>query len=622
MCGICGIINFDNSHTEKELLERMNNTIHHRGPDDSGSYLYQNIGIAHRRLSIIDLSSGHQPITNEDSTLWIVFNGEIYNYTELRSNLILKGHIFKTNTDTEVIIHLYEELGPECLSELQGMFALAVLDKRKNELFLARDRMGQKPLYYALHNNTFVFASELQAVVEHPKILKEINFTGLHDYLTLQYIPAPNTIYKNIFKLLPANYMLIKTSSRELKLSNYWKCEFKNKISISYEDAKAEVRNLTEQAVEKRLMSDVPLGVFLSGGIDSSIVAGLASKKLNNPLKTFTIGFSNSKYDERSYAGLAAEYFKTEHYEKKVDPADFSIVESLVNNYGEPYADSSMLPTFLLSKFAGEKITVALSGDGADEVFAGYYRYLVYLHSLKFDFIPPFLRKKLARLLSGIIPTTPDERSFKGKFNRILKMWAEPRNHRYLQMISRVTESTKHSVLNRRNRTTQKYFEELCSEFTAENPVEKLMELDINTYLPNDILPKIDIASMANSIELRSPFLDHKLIEFINSLPFEYKIKHSKRKRILVDAFSDLIPELLVNRKKMGFGVPVASWLRNEWSSLSEDLILSGSGIKDCGFSSVELEKILKQHRNKTEDHSYLIWSLMIFELWYNRFMK
>ena len=627
MCGICGIINFDHFPVQESILNEMNNSISHRGPDDHGIYIYKNSGIAHRRLSIIDLGSGHQPIANEDNTIWLVFNGEIYNYRSLREYLLQKGHQFRTDTDTEVIIHLYEELGCGCIEKLEGMFAFAILDQQKEKLLLARDRMGQKPLFYTLQNNVFVFASELQAIVKHPKINKEINFQGVHDFLTLQYIPAPNTIYKNISKLMPSSYLELELHKTDYKTHKYYQCSFKNKLDISYEDAKVKLRELTTEAVKKRLMSDVPLGSFLSGGIDSTIVTGLMAEITDNSVKTFTIGFGNSRYDERNYAKETALKFQTDHNVKIVNPNDFSIVEKLIKNYGEPYADSSMLPTFLLSKFAGEKVTVALSGDGADELFAGYYRYLAFKYSTKADIIPISIRKLLYKTASTLLSKGTDERKIVSKIHRILRMAATPSGKRYLDIISRTDETQKLSIYGKHIEKqelsdTQKYFDRINSKLTAENSVEKLMELDMHTYLPYDILTKIDIASMSNSLELRSPFMDHKLIEFVNSLPLEYKLKGNRRKRILVDTFSDIIPNNLQHRNKMGFGVPIASWLRNDWKKHSNELLLGGNGIKNGYFSKEVLSKILSQHQDNQTDNSYLIWSLMIFELWYNQFMK
>jgi asparagine synthase (glutamine-hydrolysing) len=627
MCGICGTINFNGKPVKKNKLEEINNLISHRGPDDNGIYLYKNSGIAHRRLSIIDLNSGQQPLTNENNSIWITFNGEIYNYPSLKKNLLQKGHIFRTNTDTEVIIHLYEEFGNNFVSKLEGMFAFAILDQQKEKLILVRDRMGQKPLYYTLQNDVFVFASELQAIVKHPEINKEINPQSLHDFLTLQYIPAPNTIYKKINKLLPASILEINLNEKKFNIKTYWHCAFNKKLDISYEDAKSKLKDLMIEATKKRLMADVPLGTFLSGGIDSTIITGIISEITDSPVKTFTIGFEDSKYDERNYAAEAAGRFNTDHNIKIVNPKDFSILESLIKNYGEPYADSSMLPTFFLSKFARKKVTVALTGDGADELFAGYYRYLAYKYSTFLDILPITIRKFIQQTANILLPEKTEEKNFTSKIHRILKMVSSSKNKRYLNTISRTNEREKLSlygnhIKNINLNPTQNYFNNIAGNLTAENSIEKLMELDMQTYLPYDILTKIDIASMSNSLELRSPFMDHKLIEFVNSLPLKYKQSFSDRKKILKDSFSDIIPDNLRNRKKMGFGVPISSWLKNEWKNKSNELILDGNGIKNGYFSKKDLSTILLQHQNNKTDNSYLIWSLMIFELWYNQFMR
>ena len=628
MCGICGTINFNKLPVKKTILEQMNNAIIHRGPDDSGIHIFKNTGIAHRRLSIIDLTTGCQPLSNENSSVWITFNGEIYNYKQLRNYLFKKGHIFRTNSDTEVIVHLYEEFGKDSVAMLEGMFAYAILDQSKNKLFLYRDRFGQKPLFYTFQDNFFAFASELQAITAHSNIKKEMNFQSLHDYLTLQYVPAPNTIYKNINKLQPATYLEIDVNAEtEHRSHTYWKCNFKRKLDISYNDAKDKLRYMLKNSVSKRLMSDVPLGAFLSGGIDSTIITGLMSEMSDTPVKTFTIGFNNTKYDERNYASITTKKFKTDHNVKIVNPQDFSIVEKLIKNYGEPYADASMLPTYLLSKFAREKVTVALSGDGADEFFAGYYRYLVYRHSLTGDAIPQTLRNNLYKFSQKYISFGNDERSFTGKTKRILKMSASEEDERYLEIISRIPETLKNSIYGKEInyldlKRTQSYFDSISHKLSAVNPVEKLMETDIYSYLPNDILTKIDIASMANSLELRSPFMDHKLVDYVNSLPIQFKQGFKTRKKILTDTFSDIIPKEVHSRNKMGFGVPISSWLRNDWKKQSTELILDGFGIKNGYFSAVKLEEILKHHQNNQRDYSYFIWSLLIFELWYAQFMK
>ena len=622
MCGISGIINLKNKRVSEEILTLINSSQMHRGPDEGNQLIFDNVGLAHRRLSIIDLNSGRQPISNESGSVWLTFNGEIYNYINLREKLINLGHVFKSLTDSEVIVHLYEEYGNRSIEHLEGMFAFVIYDKSKQTVFAARDRLGQKPLHYYYDNKKLVFASELQALVKHPNIPKNINKQSLHDYLSLQYIQHPNTIYDKIFKLPPGSCFELKIITKQFSVYKYWNCSYNKKLSISYVDAKYELRTLLSKAVEKRMISDVPLGAFLSGGIDSTIIVALMSKISQQPVQTFTVGFNESKYDERNYAKVAAEKFKSNHHEKIVNPMDFSIVEKLVKHYGEPYADSSMLPTYLLSKFSVENVTVALSGDGADEIFAGYYRYLAYKFAGKGDIFPSLLRKSLYKHLNKFLPPGIEERSTYGKLKRISKIAASSKEMRYLDLISKCSESEKLSLYGEQMRgfkyeSTDNILSRLYNESTAKHEVEKIMETDLNSYLPGDILTKIDIASMANSLELRSPFLDHQVVEFAASLPLSYKQGFKTRKRILVDAFADMIPKELLVRPKMGFGVPVASWLRNEWKNSSKEILLDGAGISGGFFDRLSIENLLYEHQNMKADHSYVIWSLLIFELWY-----
>ena len=621
MCGICGAINFNNTSITEELIISMSRKLAHRGPDDSGVFTHKNIGLGHRRLSVIDLSSGHQPISNENGNVWTVFNGEIYNFKQLRKYLYKKGHRFSSDCDSEVLVHLYEEFGHKAVAMLEGMFAYVIFDKKKNKLFMYRDRFGQKPLFYTFQNNSLYFASELQAITTIPDIKKTIDYQSFHDYLTLLYVPCPHTIFKNIKKLPPATYIEVNLQSAHYSEKSYWQCNFSKKINLSYNDAKDELRKLTRKAVKKRLMADVPLGAFLSGGVDSTIIAGLASEISNSRIQTFTIGFNDAKYDERYFAKIAANKIKAKHYEKEVNPCDFSSLQQIVRNCGEPYADSSIIPTYFLSKFARKHVTVALSGDAADEIFAGYYRYLAYLHSLKSDIFPTKVKKSIASYINNKIPTSSSERDLSGKISRILNMLSTEKNERYLNIISRVSETAKCSLHNKVLQPTQKYFDSHSDRLSAENPVESLMETDIYSYLHNDILTKVDIASMSNSLEVRSPFLDHKLVEFVNSLPVQYKLKGNRRKRILTDAFKDIIPPETARRNKMGFGVPVAAWLRTDLQKESKELLLNGKGVAECGFSYTIIENLLTSHFQHKADNSYLIWALLVFELWYKEFL-
>jgi asparagine synthase (glutamine-hydrolysing) len=627
MCGISGIINICGKPADPAILKKMNNTLRHRGPDGEGIKIIGNVGLAHKRLSIIDINSGSQPLSNEDDNIWITYNGEIYNHAVLKESLIKKGHIFKTACDTEIIIHLYEEYGIECLNLLDGMFAFALYDISNKKLFLARDRMGQKPLNYYFKNRLFLFSSELQAIIKHPNAEKIINQQSFHDYLTLQYIPAPNTIYKNIHKLPPAHYLELNLNKSTINLKKYWQYSFNNKLDISYEEATEKLKFLLEESVSKRLMSDVPLGTFLSGGIDSCIITSIASGIKRTPIESFTIGFENNKFDERKYAKTASQKYNTIHHELLVDPSDFDILDKLVTHYGEPYADASMIPTYYLSQFAGRNITVALSGDGADELFAGYYRYLVFRNLSYCDRIPTNIRKFIHYCTNKITDQGANERTFLGKLNRITSALASDENSRYLNMLTRCTDTQKHNIygekiLDDKLIQTDRLLSKIINESTATSNIEKIIDLDLQTYLNGDILTKVDIASMANSLEIRSPFMDHKIVEFATSLPLDYKQKFNSRKYILKNAFKNDIPSCLLNRKKMGFGVPISNWLRTNWKKQSTDLLMNGNSIKAGYLKRSSVANLLWEHQNCKKDHSYLIWSLIIFEIWYTKFIS
>ncbi|MBN1864988.1 MAG: asparagine synthase (glutamine-hydrolyzing) [Victivallales bacterium] len=627
MCGICGIFNIDGSSLDRGILEAMNNSQVHRGPDGEGLWTGGNVGLAHRRLSIIDLSAGVQPMCNEDSSVFITYNGEIYNHRDLRRILESKGHIFKTSCDTEVVLHLYEEYGKNCVDLLLGMFAFAIFDTRRRSLLLARDRMGQKPLVYFMLTTpdgkpaSFVFASEMQALKTHPRMPREINPQALHDYMTLQYVPSPDTIYKVVRKLPQGHILEIAESNPAPRITQYWRCNFSEKLDIGFDEASTKLQSLLEDAVRKRLMADVPLGAFLSGGIDSTIVVSLMKKFSLMPIKTFTIGFEDQKYDERSFALVAAGALDTEHRQKVVNPADFNILEKLVRHYGEPFSDASMLPTYLLSQFTCEYVKVALSGDGADEIFAGYYRYLVMNYARIADFMPLAVRKAVCGILAAPLPPKTEERTFWGRARRILEVLSSSRHRRYLDMISRFDEKTKFSVYsadfaNLALQDTQRIFDVIAETLSAKNPVEKIMETDLLTYLPGDILAKIDIASMANSLELRSPFMDHRVVEFAASLPLNFKQSRGNRKHILIESFRHDIPQKLRERGKMGFGVPIARWLRNEWKDIARERLLDGIAVKSNLFNRSTIEKMLDNHCNSKCDNSYPLWSLLVLNLW------
>ena len=627
MCGVCGVLNYDRSRIHEDLLMRMCQTMRHRGPDDVGVYVDNSVsgpcvGLGHRRLRIIDLSqAGHQPMSNEDKTVWIVFNGEIYNFNELRDELLKKNHFFKSCTDTECVIHLYEEYGEECVKRLHGMFAFAVWD-RKNETFLmARDRVGKKPILYYHKGNRFCFASEFCALLENNFISREINLESIDYYLTFGYIPAPLTIYNNVFKLPPAHTLVIKNNT--LKVKKYWELNYKDKIKISEQEAAFEVLRLLKEAVKVRLVSDVPLGAFLSGGIDSSAVVALMSQLSANKAKTFSIGFDDADYNELKYAKNIATRFGTEHREFIVKPKALDILPLLVERFGEPYADSSCIPTYYVAQQTKRHVTVALSGDGGDELFAGYERYQAMLAA---QIIPD----KTKKMFGGLSAMLPDSINFRSRLRRIKRFFSGavlPAQPRYLKWIGIFDDNLKKSIYSQDlmnffyQANTLNFIKPFFNSSSGLSLIDTLLFTDTMTYLPNDLLVKVDIATMANSLEARSPFLDQKLMEFAAKLPAEYKMKNFIKKYILKKAIKNLVPPENIYRKKMGFGVPIGNWFRNDLKNLLSETILSKASLGRGYFKPDALKNMLRLHVEEKADYSFQLWSLLMLELWHKRFI-
>ncbi len=627
MCGIAGIINNSDKKVE-ELIHNMTDAIWYRGPDDEGCFIDKNVALGHRRLSIIDLENGHQPMFNADKSIVVVFNGEIYNHMQLRSELEKNGFIFKTRCDTEVIVNLYEKYGKDCVEKLNGMFAFCIYDLRQGKLLLARDRMGQKPLFYYHNEKQLIFASTLRALKQNPDIPREFNYQSIHDYLSLQYVPGPHTIYQKVFKLPPAHLMEFDITSGTMKVEAYWSVDFSPAAKadkLTFNNAKVQLRELLTRAVKKRLMSDVPYGVFLSGGIDSSIITGIMMELCDHSVKAFTIGFNESRYDERAYAEKVVQSFNSnskhplEYYVKVVNPQDFEVVKKLVRHCGEPYSDASILPTYFLSEFTRKHVTVALSGDGADELFAGYERYLLMHYSKYSDLIPWQLRKVLFGLPAKLIPNMGD-RSFVGRLQRTLRSVATVTDKRYINILSRFNEILKSTLYGERFANfnfcpSADVISSVYNNTSGTHRVEKIMETDLYTYLPGDILTKIDIASMASSLEVRSPFMDHEVVEFAASLPLKFKQRRISSKHILKQAFSDMLPSEVMNRSKKGFGVPLGAWFRGAWREQLQEHLLEGQLVQDDFFKKKGIEKLLNEHIAGKSDHSYPLWSMLILEL-------
>lgn len=624
MCGICGKLNFNiNNDVDKGLLKKMCDTLAHRGPDDEGYYINKNIGLGMRRLSIIDLNTGQQPISNENQKIWIVFNGEIYNYRELKQDLIKKGHQFKTGSDTEAIIHLYEEYDVDCLKLLRGMFAFAIWDEVKSRLFLAKDRVGKKPLIYTVANNSIIFASELKAIIKDNSVKKEIDFDALDQYMSFQFVPAPYTIFKGINKLPPASYLLCEKGNIIVK--RYWELDFNNKIIMSEDEYAEGILKELEEAVKLRMISDVPLGALLSGGIDSSAVVAIMARLSDKPIKTFSIGFEEEEYSEIKYARIVAEQFKTEHHEFIVKPNIIEILPELTWYYDEPFADKSAVPSYYVAKEAGRHLKVVLNGDGGDEAFAGYGRY---------DFgnniaslLPSSIKRQLIRQTIKNYFKISDRSKLASKMIKKIALNQFPVS-RSIIFPEFFSGREKYNLYNHNTRDAlnnsilNKIDELLEGAEDIKEPIDSMINIDFNHYLSGDLLVKMDIASMANSLEARSPFLDHKLLEFSMSIPCSFKIKKGERKYILKRALSDILPDGILNRNKMGFSIPLIYWLRNELKGFAYQTILNDSdGIK-LFFNLAYVKQLLDEHTSGKKNHALRIWSLIVFEMWYRRFMK
>lgn len=628
MCGICGkIYHAADKKVDEALVKKMSSVLNHRGPDDEGVYVKRNVGLGHKRLSILDLTSaGHQPMSNEDGSIWIVFNGEIYNYLQLRDTLQAKGHTFSSHTDTETIIHLYEDKGVECVHDLRGMFAFAIWDENKQRLFLARDRAGKKPLVYTHTNEGLLFASEIKSLLIDPSVKNDIDYSSLHHYLTYQYVPGPLTIFKGINKLPPAHILVYQRGNITIK--RYWKLSYQNKLQLpSVKDYGARFLEVFQEAVRIRLRSDVPLGAFLSGGIDSSLVVAMMSKLMDYPVKTFSIGFEEEDYNELKYARIIANKYETDHHEFIVKPDAIEILPKLIWHYNEPFADSSAIPTYYVSKVTREYVKVALNGDGGDESFAGYERYLADKLADYYRFIPKFFREQIIKKALNYIPYSTNRRNFFRRLKRFIKGISEVPERRYVRWIcffdnemkdDLYTPSFKEEVndIDSVDLTVEWYKKTDAKAF-----IDKTLFVDVMSYLPEDLLVKVDIASMANSLEARSPFLDHKVMEFAASLPSDLKLRGIETKYLLKHTLSDILSKEILGRRKMGFGVPLDVWFRKELKEMAYDVLLDKRCTERGYFEREAIQRMLDEHVSEKYDHSYRIWALLFLELWHKMFI-
>jgi len=624
MCGIAGIVSAARAdRIDAALVHQMCEAIVHRGPDDEGIFVKDGSGLGMRRLSIIDLSGGHQPIFNEDKSVWIVFNGEIYNFPELKSELEGRGHKFATHSDTEVIVHLYEEMGADCVQKLRGMFAFAVYDSRQELLLLARDRMGKKPLHYSVSRDQLYFASEIKSILAVAPHLAEISTQGILQYFYYGYILEPQTAFREIKKLPPGHVLVYQHG--EIRVRQYWDMPaYGTCKTASEEEVVKELEDRLAEATRMRLISDVPLGALLSGGVDSSIVVALMARASSRPVKTFSIGFENEKFNESQYARLVAKRFGTEHHELIVNPQLEETLTYLSQKMEEPFGDSSMLPTYYVCRMARQNVTVAISGDGGDELFAGYDRYLTSVNRRRYDGIPQWLGRFYREQLHGRLPG--------GMYGRNLAWNASlPPRDRYLDTMSFFP------VLHReRGLFSDEFLEkaEKCDdpllEFRAyydhapaKDPVSRLLYLDSKTYLVGDILTKVDRMSMLTSLEVRVPMLDHKFVEWVAGLPIEWKFRGQTRKYLLKKLAERLeIPTELLHRPKQGFQLPLVDWMRRELKQSLLNVLLEQRTLQRGYFKPEALRALVQEHVSERRNRSGLLWRLLVLELWHRNFLE
>ncbi len=624
MCGIAGWVSCATDRPDESLLHRMCDAIHHRGPDSEGTFIGHQVALGARRLSIIDLTTGDQPVRSADGQITIVFNGEIYNFQDVRAELERMGHQFHTQGDTEVVVQSYLAWGEDFLDRLNGMFALALWDEPRQRLVLARDRLGKKPLLIVQEADTLVFGSEFRAVLQHPLVHREIDPQAIDDYLTLGYVPSPRTGFRQIRKL-PPGHMLVWERG-EARIRQYWSLEFEPKLAITEGEAIDQFDALFEDAVRLRLISDVPLGAFLSGGIDSASVVAAMAEAGHDRVKTFSIGFRDAAYNELPLARLVAQRYGTEHHEFIVDPSATEMLPRLVQHYGEPYADSSALPTFELARVTRQFVTVALNGDGGDEMFGGYdrYRALILAQATR-QRIP--LPNDAYRRASELFPAAAGQRTIPGRARRFLGGVAAPPGEQYARWMGILPADEKGACYSDWFKSTvveNRADERLSNPFRNPgtlNVADVAMKLDVASYLPDDLLVKVDIATMANSLEGRSPFLDYRIAEFAARLPLDLKIRGGRSKYLLKRAMERRIPLAILNRKKSGFGVPLARWFRGELRPMTQEVLLSDRAIARGYFQPDAIHRMVDEHVEGRADYAPRLWALLILELWHQAFI-
>ncbi|TWU42798.1 asparagine synthase (glutamine-hydrolyzing) [Novipirellula artificiosorum] len=633
MCGITGAVWLDHGHAiDSSTLRRMTDAIAHRGPDDSQIWINNDHHDAHgrqvgvalgfRRLSIIDLEGARQPMTNEDGKVHMVFNGEIYNYQTLRRRLEGTGHTFATHGDGESILHLYEDEGTDCFSQLNGMFAIAIWDANRNRTVLARDRIGQKPLYYAVKNNRLVFGSELKCLVEAGNVCNEIDPAAIDEFLTYQYIPPPGTIWKGVHKLAPGHFAVYENG--QLRVERYWNYDPSREVPISHGEACERLKELLTDSVRLRMQSDVPLGSFLSGGIDSSLITAIAQSLSDQPVQTFSIGFPIADFDETAYAAQVAKHLGTKHERFEVRPSGVDIIDKLVWHYDEPFGDSSAVPTWYLSELTRRQVTVALSGDGGDELFAGYERYRALWLSSKLQKWFPVHRIPGIGMIQKL-PDSSKRRSVIRRAKRFSEAFGQSTVRRYLNWLQIFPESLRGNL----------YTNDFLAQLPGDDPIDFLdsawhrsagrdivtraSTTDVLTYLPCDLCTKVDIASMGNSLEVRQPLLDYRVVEFAASLPVKYKFRGRRGKLILQDTFGTMIPKSIFTRSKMGFGIPIAHWFRDELKPMVHETLLADDARIAPLMRRETVAELVRAHEQNEHNHGYRLWNLLILEKWLRR---
>lgn len=630
MCGITGAVWQEaSSAIRPETLAKMTESIAHRGPDDSQTWMTTDhrdaygrstgIGLGFRRLSIIDLAGARQPMTGEDGTIKMVFNGEIYNYKTLRRRLEGTGHRFKTDGDGESILHLYEDAGTDCFAQLNGMFAVAIWDPNRNRMILARDRIGQKPLYYAVKNDRLVFGSELKCLAAVEGTCTEIDPGAIDEFLTYQYVPYPGTIWKGVRKLAPGHFAIFENG--QLSVHRYWNFDPSVERPMRKQEACERLREMLTDSIRLRMQSDVPLGSFLSGGIDSSLITAIAQSLSDEPVRTFSIGFPVADFDETAYAAQVAEHLGTQHQRFEVNPSGVDVIDKLVWHFDEPFGDSSAVPTYYLSELTRKEVTVALSGDGGDELFAGYERYqALWLSSRLLKLFP--IHKFPGISMVQRLPDSDRQRSLPRRAKRFLEAIGQPTALRYLNWLQIFPESLRASL----------YTDDFVETLPGDDPFDFLNTAwarsngrdvvtqasmsDVLTYLPCDLMTKVDIASMAHGLEVRQPLLDHRVVELAASMPVNLKFRGRRGKLILEDTFGSMIPRSIFKRKKMGFGIPIGGWFRNELKPMVHDTLLGQDSRLSAYFRREAIAEMVQSHEESRHNHGYRLWNLLILEKW------